>query len=138
MRSFVVLSRARCVGSRLQLGSAEPFLGVGQQDGEGWAFGVFEFDSDGVTAFAEADVGDDGGRAQLVAPLGQGGAAGVDHVGRGGPAVVGVGACGDRLGLSVGANDNRVGEELAALGELLLGEAEGWIEQSVEVVLRLR
>jgi hypothetical protein len=36
--------------------ATEPFLGVGQQDGEGWAFGVFEFDSDRVAAVGRADV----------------------------------------------------------------------------------
>ena len=67
--------------------AAEAFLGVGQQDGKCRAFGVFEFDSDRVasaSAVGQADVGDDGGRAQLVASFGQGGSAGVDHVARGG------------------------------------------------------
>jgi hypothetical protein len=41
--------------------AAEAFLGVGQRDGEGWSFGVFEFDADGVAAVGQADVGDDGG-----------------------------------------------------------------------------
>jgi hypothetical protein len=48
------------------------------------------------------------------------------------------GRAGDHLGLSIGAHDDRVGEEFTAFGELLLGEAEGWLEQYVEVVLRLR
>ncbi len=118
--------------------ASEPFLGVGQQDGECRAFGVFEFDSDRVaSAVGQADVGDDGGRAQLVAAFGEGGSAGVDHVARGGLVVVRVGSCGDHLGLPVAAHDDGVGEELAVLGQLLLGEAEGGLQKPVEVVLRL-
>jgi len=39
-------------------GVAESLLGVGQQDGEGWSFGVFKLDPDGVAVLRYPDVGD--------------------------------------------------------------------------------
>ena len=61
-------------------GLAEPLLRIGQQNGEGRSFGVFEFDSDGVTALRYPDVGDDGGCTQLVTTPSESGPAGGYHV----------------------------------------------------------
>lgn len=60
--------------AQLPVVDAEPFLRVRQLDCECRSFGVFEFDLDGV-AVGQVDVGDDGGRARVVAALGKGGGA---------------------------------------------------------------
>jgi hypothetical protein len=115
----------------------EPFLGVGQHDGECRAFGVFEFDSDcSASAVGQADVGDDG-CAQLVAAFGARGPARVDHVARGGLIVVRVGA-GPIISVCPSARTATAkGKRSPCFSSLRLGEAEGRLQQPVEVVLRL-
>lgn len=74
----------------------------------------------------------------MVAAFGESGAASVDYVGRSGLVVVCVGLRGDHRGLPVAADNDCVWEKLTVLVQLLLGEAECGLQESIEIMLRLR
>ncbi len=84
------------------------------------------------------DVGGDGGGADHVLKRGEFCHARRDDVRGSWVLACYVLAARDHLGLAVGADGCRVGVELAAAGELPLGEPQRRVEQRIEVGLRLR